>query len=85
MSVKTDFEKVVEGLKVVEEEITLCKGQIKELDSQVNSLLEELGVKTVEEAKQKVEDLRERVQKVELDIVEEARKVGIVKDESDTF
>ena len=35
MNEKSEFEKLVDSLSKVEERITLCKGQIKELDTQI--------------------------------------------------
>ena len=79
MNEKSEFEKLVDSLSKVEERITLCKGQIKELDTQIKDLLEEMKVETVEEAKEKIGKLTLKITEVEKEVIEEARKVGILE------
>ena len=79
MNEKSEFEKLVDSSSKVEERITLCKGQIKELDTQIKDLLEEMKVETVEEAKEKIEKLTLKITEVEKEVIEEARKVGILE------
>lgn len=77
MSDIADFEKVKISLKVAEERSSQLKGQLKEVDSQITVILEELEVNTIEEAREKVKSLESKLVVAEKEILKEAGSLGL--------